>query len=242
MKHLYRNSLSEAKRNNEINEYKESINENIRCRDFLDGQIKEKFDGMYLPDECAENAVNEFGYDRTMWVIANTILEREGDGRFHRVNREWAKNLHIPNDRRNYEFALNSHSCIVDGLADDVRKMYAQLNLFSEEHIVHSDEPQDYTGKLLVIRDTVLKEEFRTPENQLFLASRGFGCSPDASGRKVYGQFLNDGEKTHFYREEFAGVLADEHTPDWAKDKLAELSEETVESDNIEEQPFIQSM
>lgn len=197
---------------------------------------------MYLPDECAENAVNEFGYDRTMWVIANTILEREDDDRFHRVNREWAEHLHIPNDRRNYEFALNSHSCIVDGLADDVRKMYAQLNLFSEEHIVHSDEPQDYTGKLLVIRDTVLKEEFRTPENQLFLASSGFGCSPDARGRKVYGRFLNDGEKTHFYREDFVGVLADEHTPDWAKDKLAELSEETVESDNIEEQPFIQSM
>ena len=89
-----------------------------------------------------------------------------------------------------------------------------------------SDEPQDYTGKLLIIRPDVLKEESRTPENQLFLASGGFGCSPDKAGRKVMGQFLIDGEKTHFYRQDFIGVIADEHIPDWAREKLSELSNE----------------
>lgn len=225
MKHLYRYSFSEAKRNNEVNEWRESKNENVRCRDFLDKQISEKFDGMHLPNECAENTLKEFGYDRTMWVIANTVLERDGDGRFHRQNCEWAKSLGIIKSDRNYEFALRSHSCIVDGLASQVQKMYSELNLFSGKHIVQSNEPQDYKGKLLVIKDTVLKEEFRTPENQLFLASGGFGCSPEASGRKVYGQFLCDGEKAQFNRSDFVGVISDEYTPEWAKEKMKQIQQ-----------------
>ncbi len=223
MKPLYKFSFSEAKRSGETEEFRESFRENIRCRDFLDKEITERFDGMYLPSECAENAVKEFGYDRTMWVIANTVLERDGDGRFHSKNRDWAKSLHIPKENRNYEFALRSHSCMVDGLAGQVQEMYAKLGLFSGKHIVQSDEPQDYKGKLLVIRADVLKEECRTPENQLFLASSGFGCSPTSSGRKVYGQFLSDGEKTQFYRSDFVGVISDKHIPDWAKEKMEQI-------------------
>ena len=220
MKALYKSSLDEAKRCNEMEQFRESLRENIRCRDYLDEQVRQKFDGMHLPSECAENTVKEFGYDRTMWVIANTILERKGDGRFHLQNKDWAKSFAIPKSDRNYEFALNSHSCIVDGLADQVRKMYADLGFFTGEHTVQTNEPQDYKGKLLIIRADVLKEENRTPENQLLLAKGGFGCSPDKIGRKVMGEFLADGENTHLYREDFVGVIADEHIPEWAKAKL----------------------
>lgn len=229
MKPLYRYSVETAKRDGELDAWRESRNENIRCRDYLDEQIKEKFDGFHLPDECVENAIKEFGYDRTMWVIASTILERKGDGRFSEQNRKWAKSLNIESDRHNYEFALNSHSCIVDGLASDVRKMYAALGLFSGEHIVRSDEPQDYTGKLLILRDTSLKEEYRTPENQLFYAIGGFGCSPTASGRKVSGHFLSDGERVEFCRQDFIGVIADEHIPDWAREKLEQMQNNSPE-------------
>jgi len=223
---LYRNSLETAKRDGELDAWRESRNENIRCRDFLDEQVREKFDGFRMPDECAENAIKEFGYDRTMWVIANTILERHGDGRFHRENNDWARKLNIPQWRNNYEFALRSHSCIVDGLASDVRKMYAALGLFSGEHIADPGEPQDYAGKLVILRDTALKEECRTPENQLFLAESGFGCSPEKVGKKVFGRFLSDGEKGQFYRQDIIGVIADEHIPDWAREKLSEITAE----------------
>ena len=234
MKPLYKYSVETARHNGELDDWRESRNENIRCRDFLDEQVREKFDGFHLPDECAENAIKEFGYDRTMWVIANTIMMRKGDGRFSEQNRKWAQSLNVAQDRHNYEFALESHSCTVDGLASDVRKMYAKLGLFSGEHIVKSDEPQDYTGKLLVLRDTSLKEEFRTPENQLFLAESGFGCSPTASGRKVFGQFLSDGEKAEFSRQDFIGVAADECLPNWAREKLEQLTAEQEQSDSPE--------
>ena len=167
-----------------------------------------------------------------LFPIANTILERKGDGRFSEQNQKWAQSLNIAQDRHNYELALESHSCTVDGLASDVRKMYAALGLFSGEHIVQTDEPQDYAGKILILKDTSLKEEYRTPENQLFLAESGFGCSPTASGRKIMGKFLNDGEKAQFYRQDFIGVAADEYLPEWARERLAELTAEQEQTQN----------
>lgn len=227
---LYRYSAERAKNDGELDTWRESKKENIRCRDFLDEQIAKRFDGLTLPSDCVKNTVKEFGYDRTMWVIANTIQNRKGDGRFHSQNTEWAKRFNIPDTGRNYEFAMKSHSCLVDGSADDIRKMYAELNLFSGEHIVRSDEPQDFTNKLLILRDTSLKEEYRTLENQLFFATGGFSCSPTASGRKVFGHFLSDGEKAEFCRQDFIGVIADEHISDWAREKLAEMSEDNEQS------------
>ena len=46
MKPLYKFSFSEAKRNNEVEEFRESLRENIRCRDFLDHEIGERSDGI----------------------------------------------------------------------------------------------------------------------------------------------------------------------------------------------------
>ena len=100
-------------------------------------------------------------------------------------------------------------------------------SLFDGSHAVQSNEPQNYKGKLLILRAESLKEEFRTPENQLFLASGGFGCDPNASGRKVFGRFLSDGEETHFYRSDFVGIIADEHIPEWAKEKMEQLASQT---------------
>ena len=229
MKPLYRHAFSEAKCNDDIFSWRESRKENIRCRDYLDSEIREKFDDAHLPPECVGNTVKEFGCDRTMWVIANTINERTHDGRICCENRDWASSLRIPNNRSNYDFALDSHSCLVEGLANQVRQMYNEIGLFNGKHIAKSNESQNYAGKLLILCDSVLKEECRTPENQLFLAGGGFGCDPDASGRKIFGQFLSDGEQTHFNRSDFVGIIADEHIPQWAKEKLEQINEQKNE-------------
>lgn len=230
MKPLYKYSAETARHNGELDAWRESKKENIRCRDFLDEQIAKRFDGMTLPSDCVENTVKEFGYDRTMWVIANTIQNRKGDGRFHSRNTEWAKRFNIPDTGRNYEFALNSHSCLVDGAADDIRKMYAELNLFSVEDIVRSDEPQDYTNKLLILRDTSLKEEYRTPENQLFFCDRRLRLFPYGKWSQGVRTFSVGRRKAEFCRQDFIGIASDEHIPDWASEKLAAMSEDNEPS------------
>lgn len=63
----------------------------------------------------------------------STLLEREGDGRFHNKNINWANSMAVPKMVRNYEFALRSHSCIVDGLAGQMQDMYAMMEQIQAE-------------------------------------------------------------------------------------------------------------
>lgn len=72
----------------------------------------------------------------------------------------------------------------------------------------------------------VLSEQHKTREEQLFYAFGGFGCSPNKDDRKVMGEFLVDGEKTNFYRQDFLGEAKPDLLPDWAKEKLAEKTKD----------------
>ena len=107
---------------------------------------------------------------------------------------------------------------------NEVRRYWQALGLFDKGHC--TGEYEGFEGKVLVLKPTILKDEYKTPDFQLFLADGGFGCSPTARGRKVYGRFLKDGEETHYERQDFLGVLKDEHLPDWAREKLAQLQEQ----------------
>jgi len=228
-KPLYRYSYYEALNLGEQEQWRESFAENQRCRDYIDSMVRENFDGLHLNGDIPQKAIAEFGFDRTRWIFANHIQHYNYDGRISPDNKSWASEIYIPypeNDdqiNHNHDFLLKSHNTLVNHLAGKIQQMYASLNLYDHRHRVQADKPQDYTGKLLILRADVLKESYRTPENQLFLAQSGFGCSPDASGRAVYGQFLIDGEEVRFNRHDFIGICDENYLPDWAKEKLSEL-------------------
>ena len=86
----------------------------------------------------------------------------------------------------------------------------------------------DFENKIMVLNPTGIKDEYKTPDYQLFYAQSGFGCSPTARGRQVYGRFLADGEYTHFERSRFLGQLKPELVPDWAKEKVREFEKPSV--------------
>ena len=83
---------------------------------------------------------------------------------------------------------------------------------------------QDFTGKVLVLSPDTLKESCWSQENQLWYAHDGFGCRPHAIGRSVRCTCLGDGEMTRWNRHEFIGVLDEKYLPDWAREKLMELT------------------
>lgn len=117
-----------------------------------------------------------------------------------------------------------SHPAVLDGFINLTRQAWLELRLYDQSHCIDTgSEPMDYTGKVLVVSPHWLKDQYKTPEFQLFYAEGGFGCSPKASGRKVYGQFLYDGENTHLDRGDFVGVLKEEHLPEWAAQKLRDM-------------------
>jgi hypothetical protein len=88
--------------------------------------------------------------------------------------------------------------------------LQGRTEYFTREDVIQGGSFDYYEGKILVFGDWKMDEfhkPFQNPENQLFYAIGGFGCSPITMGRAVSGMFLSDGENTRFNRGDFLGVL-----------------------------------
>lgn len=223
--YLYPYSAKEARERNELSLWRESHRANIACRDAIEDAIRRSFDGMHLDKDCTSLVLEKYGYKRTAWVLANTLHELKWDGRFSHANKQWAERCYIPQDERhNAEITVRSHPAVLDGFVTFYRKAVQALNLFGAEHCVGDRAEQDFTGKVLVLSPDTLKESCWSQENQLWYAHDGFGCRPHAIGRSVRCTCLGDGEMTRWNRHEFIGVLDEKHLPDWAQEKLMELT------------------
>ena len=70
---------------------------------------------------AVSQVVEQFGYDRTLYVLANTVRHKEHDGRISRDNKTWARTIPIYEDPdawgndRNVEFVVDGHN---PGLVD----------------------------------------------------------------------------------------------------------------------------
>ena len=165
MSYLYRGSFENANRSGEIEVYRESQMENIRCKNAIEKAIADNFDGYYLSDTATKTALADFGYDRTMWVLAASILNKNYDGRFSHENKEWARSV-IPSylpQKEIQNYCVDSHPAVLNGFIDEVRKEYSKLGLVNEKQCDHSDEPQDYEKKLLILQPEILMSSLRTP-------------------------------------------------------------------------------
>ena len=126
--------------------------EEIEAMATIDILIRENFDGMHLKDGTVEKIVELYGYKRVEHVLANTVQERRGDGRFRPDNRAWAESHYIPEDEmHNYCFAARSHSAILDGFISNYRKLVMDLGMFDQKQCEPDSSELDYTGKVLVL-------------------------------------------------------------------------------------------
>ena len=223
--YLYLGSISEARRYNELDRWRDSHRENIACKRTIEEAIRKGFDGMYLNGDCAQSVIDSFGFKRVGWVLANTLQQKTDDGRFSPRNKEWAAGTFIPPSDRNYDFTVESHPAVLDGFVNLFRKAQGELHMFDRSQC-DSLNGQELEGSVLVMSPYILKESYWSPENQLWLATGGFGCSPSAAGRAVYATCLGDGEQTRWDRSDFIGILKEEHLPDWARESLEQLRQD----------------
>ena len=224
--YLYPYSAEEARRRNELALWRSSHQSNIACKQAIEACIRQKFDGMHLPEDSAREVLRAFGFKRVNWVLANTIREKSWDGRFSRENKDWSRRIPIPDDPgHNLEFVVGSHPAVLNGFVDQVRQAYQALNLFGPQHCQPNSRSElDYDGKVLVLSPDTLKEACWSQENQLWYAHDGFGCRPHAIGRSVRCTCLGDGETTRWNRVDFVGVLKEEFLPEWARERLEQLA------------------
>ena len=229
--YLYPYSAEEARRRNELADWRESFQANIACREAIEAAIRRDFDGMYLKEGCAQSVIAEYGYKRVSFVLTNTLQEKDYDGRFSRANKEWGSRTFIqPDKAHNCQFAVESHPAVLDGFINEYRQAYAALGLFDHSHCEPDSKALDYEGRVLVLSPDTLKESCWSQKNQLWFAHDGFGCSPHAIGRSIRCTCLGDGEMTRWNRTDFTGVLREGLLPGWAREKLEQIV--TPEQDN----------
>lgn len=234
--YVYPYSCEEAKRLNQLAQWRDSHKESIACKNAIEEAIRRDFDGMRLSADCAESVITKYGFKRVNWVLANTIQQKDWDGRFSRDNKDWAKNTYIPPDKdgftdhnRNLDFVADSHSAVLDGFINQYRRAYQALELYDHTHCEPNSKDIDYEGKVLVLSPDCLKQSCWSQQNQLWLATAGFGCNPNSSGRAVYATCLGDGEETRWERHDFIGVLKEAHLPEWANEKLTGLQRQSAD-------------
>lgn len=226
MASIYKYSAETARDENELTDYRESKRCNIKCKEAIEEAIRTHFDGMHLDTSCVQDIFEQFGYDRTMWVLAATVKNKDFDGRFSESNKKWARTI-IPSYLDKYEFdeyAVQSHPAVLNGFIDSVREEYKALGLLTSKECIDDSYREDYTNKLLILQPEILNDQSRKPAFQYFYAENGFGCDPNSIGRKVFGTFIADGEKSHFSRSDFIGIADKEKLPEWASKRLEAIS------------------
>lgn len=225
--YLYPHSWAEAHRLGEAALWDASFHANVSCARDIEAAIRVCCDSRgALKPEASQKVLERWGFKRTNFVLANTM---EGLG-FDREqlsveNRDWQSKACVPPDRgHNRYFEVDTALLYLDTFISQVREAYGKLELFGPEHCEpNSYEALDYEGRVLVLSPDTLKESCWTPQNQLWLAHDGFGCSPHAVGRSIRCTCLGDGEQTRWNRTDFTGVLKEEFLPGWAREKLEEL-------------------
>ena len=125
---VYRENFDYARECREVETYRISLQANIACKEAIEQAISQNYDGRRLAEGTASKVMNQFGAERVLYVLANTIQQKEWDGRFTYPNKEWAKTVSIPPNMdsfgmdRNYAIAVSSHPGLIDLFVTQARK------------------------------------------------------------------------------------------------------------------------
>lgn len=130
---IYLYSSDYAKSAGETELYRNSRQENIACKGAIEQAIHDNFDGSHLNPDGVQTVFADFGIDRVQLVLANTLQNKDYDGRFSRDNKDWAQAFLIPTDKdalgynRKLAWVVDSHPAVLDGFIKQVRRSISTL-------------------------------------------------------------------------------------------------------------------
>ena len=84
----------------------------------------------------------------------------------------------------------------------------------------------DLNGKIVVIKQDVLRQEYRRSTNQIKLCTGGFGASPNSRGSACFCVDLYSGKTNRYERQDIMGTLQPEQLPQWAAIGLERYQQE----------------
>ena len=125
-----------------------------------------------------------------------------------------------------------------DRLKGQVAAMQAQrktlhipLNMLGEEHCFPLLGSDDITGKVVAVKPSSLRFEYRRADCQLILVTNGSGARGYSRGTSVYGVNVFTGRRDgRWERMDIMGEVRPACLPQWAKDRLPVIQrEQTLE-------------
>ena len=139
---VYRYPGSYAHEHGELEQYRASRKANIACAAAIDAAISEHYRDNCLGREAVSRVVEQFGYDRVLHVLANTVRHKDWDGRISQSNKAWARTIPIYEDPdawgndRNVEFVVDGHNPgLVDLFINAVRHEYLLTQPLTKDDI-----------------------------------------------------------------------------------------------------------
>ena len=124
---VYRHTFDYAIAHGEEKQYRDSFHANVACKGAIEKAISQHYANNCMDALASQQVVHEFGFDRTLYVLANTIQLKDWDGRFSQDNKAWARSVQIAGgdegirDHR-WKFVVDkSHSGLTDMFTAMVR-------------------------------------------------------------------------------------------------------------------------
>lgn len=92
---VYRHTFDYAVAHGEEKMYRDSFHANVACKGAIEKAISQHYANNCMDALASQQVVHEFGFDRTLYVLANTVQLKDWDARFSRDNKAWAQTVQI---------------------------------------------------------------------------------------------------------------------------------------------------
>ncbi len=135
----------------------------------IERAIDEHYDGERLCF-CANEVIEKYGFERVNFVLAATVRQGTHDGRYSEDNKNWARRFSVMDKENTWQYHVRSHPGLVNLFVADARRLWDRLGLFNSSHCENeSGNRLDYTDRIVVLDPSILKDECKTPQDQLFM-------------------------------------------------------------------------
>ena len=107
------------------------------------------------------------------------------------------------------------------------KTLHIPLELLGSEHCFPLLDDDDITGKVVAVKPSSLRYEYRRADCQLLLVTNGSGARSYSRGTSVYGVNVFTGRRAgRWERQDVLGEVRPEFLPQWAKEHLAVIQRE----------------
>lgn len=175
---IYPYPADHAMERGELEQYQASHQANIACKEAIETAIRDHYHDNRLGKEAAQEVMDAFGIDRTLYVLANTVRHKEWDGRISPDNRAWARTMLVCDNKDTWGNDRNA-SFVVDACNPGLTDLFLN-QVRREQHLrtpLTMEEIQTEAARLMT--ELQAQTEPNSPQGTHFMAQ----LSPDFLAR-----------------------------------------------------------